>query len=332
VTEHANLAAALAAFQAELPKIIKDETARVPGKDGKQGYTYGYADLAAVAVAVLPVLGKHGLAFTAMPTVTDKGFGLVYSLEHGASDQRREGFWPIQMTTPQQMGSAITYARRYALMAATGVFPDKEDDDGAAASQAHRGRGTASGSPEEAWESARPAQPTREQRVDAGHKAIAAATELAVLNQLKDKVDGYALDSVITNDDAFALHAAIRAREAELNGNQVPEQAAAEPATQAPETDTQPAPQPPTAQTGQGIRDEQKRKMFALFNQLGFTNRAKQMEFIRAVARRDMESRNDLTAAEAQAIIGAAETQIRLGAGKTNGHNGTNGREAAAAA
>ena len=35
---------------------------------------------------------------------------------------------------PQQVGSAITYARRYSLYAVLGIFPDK-DDDGAYAKQ-----------------------------------------------------------------------------------------------------------------------------------------------------------------------------------------------------
>lgn len=139
MTEHPTLGEALAAFQAELPKLLKDERASVKGetKDGRPyDKSYDYADLAQVVQAVLPPLGRHGLAFTTKPTMTEKGFGLVYRLIHGASGEVDEGFWPIQMAAPQLMGSNITYARRYALMAVTGVFPDKEDDDGKAASTA----------------------------------------------------------------------------------------------------------------------------------------------------------------------------------------------------
>lgn len=39
------LPAALARFQADLPRIVKGNTATVPGKDGRQGYEYDYADL-----------------------------------------------------------------------------------------------------------------------------------------------------------------------------------------------------------------------------------------------------------------------------------------------
>jgi hypothetical protein len=129
------LAAALAKFQAALPTIAKGETAIVPGKDGKQGFKYTYADLADVSDAILPALGKLGLAFTSFPGVVDGKMCLVYSLIH-VSGEERIGVWPLTGATPQQIGSAITYARRYSLMAVTGVFPGGEDDDGKAAAQA----------------------------------------------------------------------------------------------------------------------------------------------------------------------------------------------------
>lgn len=305
--DHENLAAALAAFQAELPKIIKDETARVPGKDGKQGYIYGYADLAQVTEAVSPVLGKHGLAFTAKPTMTANGFGLVYKLMHGASGEVDEGFWPIHLAAMQTMGSAITYARRYALLAATNTFPDKEDDDGAAASQSHRNRGAEGATRDEDWDRAVPAKPSRSDLLAAGQSAIAGAADVETLARLKDRVDGYALDNVITLDDAQGLHAAILAREAELSGNQVD----AVPAS----TDGS-APKP----SGPPIRDEQRRKMFGLFNDLAMGDRTRQMELMRRVAGRDLESRNDLTAEEATNIIAVLEGQKHQG-GKTNGHH-----------
>lgn len=136
--KHDNLATALAAFQAELPSLRKDETAKVKGEtnDGRPvNYTYGYADLAQVVEAVSTCLGQHGMAFTAWPTIEGNAFVLKYSLLHEAGEERT-GVWPLpdpNRTKPQQVGSAITYARRYAQMAVTNTFPDKEDDDGAAA-------------------------------------------------------------------------------------------------------------------------------------------------------------------------------------------------------
>jgi hypothetical protein len=113
---------ALANLQAELPKVGKNATAQ-----------YGkYADLADVSAVVLPLLGKYGLAFMAKPTMDGGSFGLAYSLVH-TSGEREDGFYPLPVNgNSQQLGSAITYARRYSLCAVTGVAPD-EDDDGAAA-------------------------------------------------------------------------------------------------------------------------------------------------------------------------------------------------------
>jgi len=149
MTEHTSLVAALAAFHTESVKVVKDATAKVTGesKDGsKISYTYGYADLATVAEAVNPLLGKHGLAFISKPTMTPDGFGLVYALKHEGGESE-DGFWPLPDPTrvkPQEMGSWITYWRRYALLAVTNTFPSGEDDDGAKASN------------RESWDSARP--------------------------------------------------------------------------------------------------------------------------------------------------------------------------------
>lgn len=131
------LAAALAAVQQELPPIRKAETGKVSGttKDGKQySYEYSYADLAAVSAAVMPLLGKNGLAFTTWPTTVDGRLVLRYHLVH-ESGERMDGEYPLppaDKATAQQLGSAITYARRYCLCAVTGVAPD-DDDDAAAA-------------------------------------------------------------------------------------------------------------------------------------------------------------------------------------------------------
>ena len=127
------LAAALAAFQSELPAIEKHNTALVEGREGRKGYKYDYADLADVSAAVLPLLGKHGMSWRTLPTMDPHGrFALKYDLTH-ESGESTGGWWPLTNGTPQQMGSAITYARRYTLCAVTGVAPGGEDDDGAAA-------------------------------------------------------------------------------------------------------------------------------------------------------------------------------------------------------
>lgn len=129
--KHESLAAALAAFQAALPSVSKNRAGQARGARTR------YADLAEVSSEVLPLLGAHGLSFSARPTLLDDGrFVLAYALRHESGGEDT-GMYPLpQNAGPQDLGSALTYARRYTLMAVTGVAPD-DDDDGHAAQAAH---------------------------------------------------------------------------------------------------------------------------------------------------------------------------------------------------
>ncbi len=190
------LAAALAAVQAKLPEVRKTETATVPMKSGGK-YSYTYADLADVSRAVLPLLGAHGLSFTCKPTINDGGrFVLAYSLLH-AGGEREDGEYPLPTSgTAQEIGSAITYGRRYVLCAVTGVAPD-EDDDGSAASQV---RVQASNE----WENARPAPRKRAPAAESEPAAFMDKPQLAALHaklgaaELADRDKGLAYMSEVT--------------------------------------------------------------------------------------------------------------------------------------
>ena len=130
------LAAALAAFQAEAPTVSKGKTAKVPTKAGGS-YSYTYANLADVVEAAYPLLSKHGLSFSCVPRTTERGgYELAGILLH-SSGESLEGSLPLSGNTPQELGSALTYMRRYLLGAMTGLVTD-DDDDGAAASQRPR--------------------------------------------------------------------------------------------------------------------------------------------------------------------------------------------------
>lgn len=125
--QHKSLAEALTAFQAELPTIKKDNTAT-----GKT-FSYKYADLTDVTEKAFPLLTKHGLSFLAMPTMMGDLFVLHYVLQH-VGGETADGDYPLpRQASPQEMGSAITYARRYALTAITGIAPGGDDDDARAA-------------------------------------------------------------------------------------------------------------------------------------------------------------------------------------------------------
>jgi hypothetical protein len=125
-TEHASLAEALAAFQAEMPSVLKSKTAKVPTKSGGQ-YTYTYADIADVTAAAMPILSAHGLAFTCLPRATATGYELVGRLMF--KDESIEGSLPLFGHTNQEIGGAITYSRRYLLGCLTGIVTDEDGDD-----------------------------------------------------------------------------------------------------------------------------------------------------------------------------------------------------------
>lgn len=117
------IAKALAEFQADLPAVTLD------GKNPH--FNSEFVTLANLSTVVLPKLAKHGMAFTATPKVTENGFVMEAHLLH-ESGERLSASFPITETNPQKVGSAVTYYRRYALAALTGVVADKDDDGNAA--------------------------------------------------------------------------------------------------------------------------------------------------------------------------------------------------------
>lgn len=122
--EHKSLTEALAAFQADLPDVSKGST--------NPAFNSKYADLADVVKAVLPKLAEHGLAWITAPDRTKQGLVLRYELRH-VSGESFTGVWPLpESSNAQQLGSWITYGRRYALSAVTGIAPDADDDGNAA--------------------------------------------------------------------------------------------------------------------------------------------------------------------------------------------------------
>lgn len=145
-----NLDEAMLIVQANRPKVVKTSIAEVETKGG--GYAYTFADLAAVADAVLPMLSDLGVLWqTWIDTLLETGQAprrvLHWRLCHVASQTEKSGVWPLVGDTPQAVGGAVTYGRRHCLVTATGLTP--QDDDDAMAAEAERaaefaaGRGTA---------------------------------------------------------------------------------------------------------------------------------------------------------------------------------------------
>lgn len=117
---------ALAAAQSEMDNAALNKT--------NPHFKSKYADLAGVRAATLPILTKHGFAVIQTITVIDGAMYLCTELAH-KSGESRSSLYPIASGTPQQQGSAITYARRYSWSAMTGIASE-EDDDGNAGSGA----------------------------------------------------------------------------------------------------------------------------------------------------------------------------------------------------
>lgn len=123
------LAAALAKVQAELPTLERDRTVEVQQKNGGT-YSYSYVTLGNLTEKVLPLLSKHGLAFTAFPAAStgDGKMCLRYHLLHTSGEQLTGEFPMSGEGGIQIIGGRITYARRYCLAAVIGVAADEDDE------------------------------------------------------------------------------------------------------------------------------------------------------------------------------------------------------------
>lgn len=112
---------------------IEGATKSVTGQVGQQKYKY--ADLTAVIEAIKPPLIRHGLFFTQRPQPSEGGVTVATMLHHVSGEWMELGalFVPANKNDAQGFGSALTYARRYALVTAFGV--PVEDDDGNAAAR-----------------------------------------------------------------------------------------------------------------------------------------------------------------------------------------------------
>ena len=118
---------ALIKAQAEFGPVLKDARAN-----------YGqYATLANVIETITDPLHSAGIVWFQPVEVRESGeVVLLTVLVHAETGEKIESRYPVRCKDPhdpQKVGGAVTYARRYALLALLGLAP--EDDDGAMASQ-----------------------------------------------------------------------------------------------------------------------------------------------------------------------------------------------------
>ena len=128
------IAAALAKAQGELTNPEKSLTATIrspfPREDDR---TFRYASLASGLDIVRKSLGQHEIA-TVQTTAIDQDSGQIWltTLLAHASGEWISSDWPVcsasETATPHRMGSALTYARRYALFALVGIAGEDDLD------------------------------------------------------------------------------------------------------------------------------------------------------------------------------------------------------------
>lgn len=127
------LVTALLAARKKFGKIIKDKTAEVKS-EGKSGFRYKYADLASVLEATVDPLADEGVLLTQWMGTSAAGKpALTTMLVHvsgeffsDAMDLPGLGDRP----TPQQLGSLISYLKRYCASASLAVVSEEDNDGG----------------------------------------------------------------------------------------------------------------------------------------------------------------------------------------------------------
>lgn len=126
------LDAALAKAQSQIKAAVKDAE--------NPFFKSMYADLPAVWSACQGPLTENGISVSQWPVHSEDGrMHIVTRLAHAGEWMRCEFSIPVAKQDAQGFGSAVTYARRFALAAAVGVVAE-DDDDGVAASESPKGR------------------------------------------------------------------------------------------------------------------------------------------------------------------------------------------------
>ena len=128
------IAAALAKAQAELTNPEKSLIATIRAFHPRENdQTFRYAALSSGLDIVRKALGGHEIA-TVQTTAIDKEAGLIRlttTLAH-SSGEWLSSEWPVcpvsETATPHRMGSALTYARRYALFTLVGIAGEDDLD------------------------------------------------------------------------------------------------------------------------------------------------------------------------------------------------------------
>jgi len=117
--------------------LVKAQAAMVHADlDGKNPHFKSkYATLSAVVDAVKGPLTENGIAYLLMPTPQPNGIEITVRFIHESGETMDCGavFVPADKNNAHGLGSALTYARRYALATACGIASEEDDDGNLAA-------------------------------------------------------------------------------------------------------------------------------------------------------------------------------------------------------
>ena len=133
MSEHKNIAAALAEAQRKMGKALKESQ--------NPHFRSKYADLGNVMDACMPALNEAGIAVFQTMRENEFGRSMVTCFLHSSGESLE---CPVPLIVGkndmQGLGSAVTYARRYGLMSLAGIAPEDDDGNAAVSSQTFRPR------------------------------------------------------------------------------------------------------------------------------------------------------------------------------------------------
>jgi hypothetical protein len=115
-------------FHADLVAALSEIT-NPPMTQTNPHFRSKFSSLIDCVNTIRPILAKHHIAATQMVRHGDAGDRVVTRLVHASGEFVEDGGIPLANTSdPQKMGSAMTYARRYGLLAICGAVGDPDDD------------------------------------------------------------------------------------------------------------------------------------------------------------------------------------------------------------
>jgi len=219
------LAQSLLTFQADAPKLHKDAR--------NDHFRNEYVSLDSLMATVLPKLNAAGLVVLQLPTTLDGQPALRTRLIHAESGEAIEDVMLLNAAKPdpQGQGSALTYARRYALAATLGLVADEDDDGNAGSAGAPRSSG-ADGSrtgeaPAERSTFVPPDSVTNREQPNDGGSPEAVVVDFGkhkgkTLSQVQDEDSGYLRWLTDTFEPRSPSARRIQAAAAELLGQPIP--------------------------------------------------------------------------------------------------------------